>query len=30
MSNIAIIIGISIYNHAEDLPACKNDADNVE
>ncbi len=30
MSNIAIIIGISIYNHAEDLPACKNDADNME
>lgn len=30
MSNIAIVMGISIYDYAEDLPACKNDADSVE
>lgn len=29
MCNIAIVLGVVLYEHAEDLPVCKNDADSM-
>lgn len=29
MSNIAILLGVSVYEDAKDLPACKNDVESM-
>lgn len=29
MRNLAVLLGVSVYNNAHDLPACQNDVDNM-